>query len=345
MFRLLLVLVVFALLMAGCRFGPEPTVTPPRSASPTGTLTPAGDVLRINGVPVRRLVIPSADIGPLYALAGDTLFHMEKEEWAPIGNDRFTRRYLVDPEDLERVFRGRHRVCGASPPEPDVPMEVSEPFALAAIMAREDPRDAFVSAKYASLESLPEGARVGTSSLRRAAQIRRAFPKLEVLPLRGNVNTRLARLDEGRYDAIVLAAAGLKRLGLAGRIRAIVPPSLCLPAAGQGALGIETLATRDDLRAWLAPLGDARTAVEVHAERTVSRLLGGSCRVPLAAWCVTTPQGGLKLVARVAAEDGSAMVEAVAECAGADREAAGRIGEDAARSLREQGAARWLGSS
>lgn len=227
----------------------------------------------------------------------------------------------------------------------DVPMEVSEPFALAAIMAREDPRDAFVSAKYASLESLPEGARVGTSSLRRAAQIRRAFPKLEVLPLRGNVNTRLARLDEGRYDAIVLAAAGLKRLGLAGRIRAIVPPSLCLPAAGQGALGIETLATRDDLRAWLAPLGDVRTAVEVHAERTVSRLLGGSCRVPLAAWCVTTPQGGLKLVARVAAEDGSAMVEAVAECAGADREAAGRIGEDAARSLREQGAARWLGSS
>ena len=176
----------------------------------------------------------------------------------------------------------------------------------------------------------------------RAAQIRRA-PKLDAA-LRGGVNTRLARLDEGRYDAIA-AAAGLKRLGLAERIRAIVPPSLCLPAAGQGALGIETLATRDDLRAWLAPLDDARTAVEVHAERTVSRLLGGSCRVPLAAWCVTTPRGGLKLVSRVAAEDGSAMVEAVAECAGADREAAGRIGEDAARSLREQGAARWLGSS
>ncbi|KAA0219084.1 MAG: hydroxymethylbilane synthase [Lautropia sp.] len=227
----------------------------------------------------------------------------------------------------------------------DVPMEVAEPFALAAIMAREDPRDAFVSAGYASLESLPAGARLGTSSLRRAAQIRRAFPALELLPLRGNVNTRLARLDEGRYDAIVLAAAGLERLGLAERIRAIVPPTLCLPAAGQGALAIETLASRDDLHAWLAPLDHPATAVEVHAERTVSRLLGGSCRVPLAAWCVSTPQGGLRLVARVAAEDGSGMVEAVAESAHADHDAAEAIGRQAARSLQEQGAARWLGSS
>ncbi|RPH63217.1 MAG: hydroxymethylbilane synthase [Burkholderiales bacterium] len=227
----------------------------------------------------------------------------------------------------------------------DVPMDVADPFALAAIMAREDPRDAFVSGRYASLEDLPAGARVGTSSLRRAAQIRRAFQTLEVLPLRGNVNTRLARLDEGRYDAIVLAAAGLKRLGLASRIRAIVPPSLCLPAAGQGALAIETLAGRDDLQAWLAPLADARTAIEVHAERTVSRLLGGSCRVPLAAWCVSTPGGGLKLISRVAAADGSAMIEAVAECARADRDSARLIGEQAARSLRDQGAARWLGSS
>jgi len=227
----------------------------------------------------------------------------------------------------------------------DVPMEVAAPFALAAIMAREDPRDAFVSNAHGSLEALPAGARVGTSSLRRAAQIRRQFPALEVLPLRGNVNTRLARLDEGRYEAIVLAAAGLKRLGLAERIRAILPPSLCLPAAGQGALAIETLAGRVDLQAWLAPLADARTALEVHAERTVSRLLGGSCRVPLAAWCVSTPQGGLKLVSRVAAEDGSAMVEAVAESAQADLAAAERIGEEAARSLRGQGAARWLGSS
>ncbi|MCC7059363.1 MAG: hydroxymethylbilane synthase [Burkholderiaceae bacterium] len=227
----------------------------------------------------------------------------------------------------------------------DVPMELGEPFVLAAILAREDPRDAFVSNRHASLETLPPGARVGTSSLRRAAQIRRAFPSLELLPLRGNVNTRLARLDDGRYDAIILAAAGLKRLGFAARIRAIVPPSLSLPAAGQGALAIETLSARTELQHWLAPLADARTAVEVHAERTVSRLLGGSCRVPLAAWCVSTPQGGLKLVARVAAEDGSEMAEAIVESPQADYGAATGIGEQAAQSLRDQGADRWLASS
>jgi len=227
----------------------------------------------------------------------------------------------------------------------DVPMELGASFALAAIMAREDPRDAFVSNRYGSLEALPPGARVGTSSLRRAAQIRRAFPALEVLPLRGNVNTRLARLDEGRYDAILLAAAGLKRLGYAARIRAIVPPSLSLPAAGQGALAIETLAGRADLERWLAPLADRRTAVEVHAERTVSRLLGGSCRVPLAAWCVTTPEGGLKLIARVAAEDGIGLAEAVVETPQADLAAAAGLGEQAAQALRAQGADRWLVSS
>lgn len=121
-----LVLVVLALLAAGCRPGPDPTPTAPASASPTGTLTPAGVVLRIDGVPVRRVVIPSADIGPLFAIASDTLFLQEKENWTPVSTDRFIRRYLVDPEDLERVFRGRHRVCGSSPPEPDVPMEVSK---------------------------------------------------------------------------------------------------------------------------------------------------------------------------------------------------------------------------
>ena len=227
----------------------------------------------------------------------------------------------------------------------DVPMELPEPFALGAIMKREDPRDAFVSARWGSLEELPAGAKVGTSSLRRAAQIRHRFPGLEVLPLRGNVNTRLAKLDAGQYDAIILAAAGLKRLGLADRIRSIVPPSLSLPAAGQGALGIEILAARDDLARALAPLADARTTTEVHAERAVSRALGGSCRVPLAAFCVAEPGGPLKLVARVAAEDGSAMAEAVAEDSEHSVEAAERIGARAAQSLLEQGAARWLGSS
>lgn len=227
----------------------------------------------------------------------------------------------------------------------DVPMELGEPFALAAVLAREDPRDAFVSTRYASLGEMPAGARLGTSSLRRAAQIRNRFPALEVLPLRGNVVTRITRLDEGRYDAIVLAAAGLKRLGLAGRIRAIVEPTLSVPAAGQGALVIETLAARDDLARWLAPLADARTSIEVQAERTVSRLLGGSCRVPLAAWCVSTPSGGLKLVARVASEDGKSMVEAIVESEAGDGAAAIALGERAARSLLEQGAAQWLASS
>ena len=227
----------------------------------------------------------------------------------------------------------------------DVPMELAPQFALPVIMQREDPRDAFVSGRFPSLDALPAGARVGTSSLRRAAQIRHRYPGLEVLPLRGNVNTRLAKLDAGQYDAIILAAAGLKRLGLAERIRAIVPPELSLPAAGQGALGIETLAGRPDIEAWLAPLADPKTAAEVAAERAVSRVLGGSCRVPLAAWCVSEANGGLKLVARVAAEDGSAMVEAVERCPGADLASAERIGEGAARRLLEQGAAQWLGSS
>lgn len=227
----------------------------------------------------------------------------------------------------------------------DVPMDVAQPFALSAILKREDPRDAFVSSRYASLEALPAGARVGTSSLRRAAQVRRRFPGLQILPLRGNVNTRLAKLDDRQYDAIILAAAGLKRLGLADRIRAIVPPLLSLPAAGQGALGIETLADRPELAAWLAPLADSRTAVEVTAERAVSRILGGSCRVPLAAWCVTESDGGLKLVARVAAEDGSEMAEAIECSTQADFAAAEAIGARAAQQLLDQGAARWLGSS
>lgn len=227
----------------------------------------------------------------------------------------------------------------------DVPMELAPQFALPVVMKREDSRDAFVSGRFASLDALPAGARVGTSSLRRAAQIRHRYPGLEVLPLRGNVNTRLSKLDSGQYDAIILAAAGLKRLGMADRIRAIVPPELSLPAAGQGALGIETLSGRPELEAWLAPLADPKTAAEVAAERAVSRVLGGSCRVPLAAWCVSRAEGGLELVARVAAEDGSAMVEAVERCPQADRASAERIGELAARRLLEQGAAQWLGSS
>jgi hydroxymethylbilane synthase len=227
----------------------------------------------------------------------------------------------------------------------DVPMELGDAFALPIVMKREDPRDAFVSAHFESLELLPAGARVGTSSLRRASQIRFRFPLLQVLPLRGNVNTRLAKLDAGDYDAIILAAAGLKRLGLADRIRSMIPIDASLPAAGQGALGIETLADRPDLEAWLAPLADRRTHIEVSAERTVARRLGGNCRMPLAAYCVTDADGTLRLRARVGAEDGSGMSDTDLKSPQPHFEGAEQLGIRAAAALLEQGAGRWLGSS
>ncbi len=166
----------------------------------------------------------------------------------------------------------------------DVPMELPEGFSLAAIMSREDARDAFISNDYASLADLPAGAIVGTSSLRREAQLRAAYPSLKIEPLRGNLDTRLAKLDRGEYAAIILAAAGLKRLGLGDRIRAFIEPEFSLPAAGQGALGIEIRQNRSDMQAWLAPLNDDDAAFRVLAEREVSRKLGGSCEVPLAAY-------------------------------------------------------------
>lgn len=226
----------------------------------------------------------------------------------------------------------------------DVPMELPEGFELAAILKREDPRDAFVSPRHASLADLPVGARVGTSSLRRAAQLHAAQPSLHILPLRGNLDTRLGKLDRGEYDAIVLAAAGLKRLGLASRIRALIAPDHSLPAAGQGALGIEVLAERADVSAWLAPLADASTTLEVAAERAVSRALGGSCRVPLAAYC-TTEGGQLRLRALVASRDGARIARAQAERACADRAQAEALGEAVTRRLREQDAETILAES
>jgi len=225
----------------------------------------------------------------------------------------------------------------------DVPMEMPEQFVLAAVLHREDPRDAFVSNNFADLESLPPGARLGTSSLRRAAQIRSRFPHLEIRSLRGNVNTRLAKLDRDDHDAIVLAAAGLKRLGFAHRIRSIIAPEVSLPAAGQGALGIETGSDRPDVAQWLAPLVDAASTAQVSAERVVSRLLGGSCRVPLAAFCVPDGKSGLRLTARVAAEDGSEVLEAVALSDSDSVAAAEKIGAQVAQALIAQGAERWLG--
>ena len=178
----------------------------------------------------------------------------------------------------------------------DVPMELPEGFVLAAVLEREDPRDAWVSGRYPDLAALPAAAVIGTSSLRRMSQLRALRPDLRVEPLRGNLDTRLRKLDEGRYDAIVLAAAGLKRLGLAARIRGVFEPEQMVPAAGQGALGIEVRADAERrhpaLWAALQSLLDPRAWLAVHAERAVSRALGGSCSMPLAAHARWTGSGG-----------------------------------------------------
>jgi hydroxymethylbilane synthase len=165
----------------------------------------------------------------------------------------------------------------------DVPMSLPEGFALACVMEREDPRDAWVSPRYPTLDSLPQGARVGTSSLRRVTQLLALRPDLRIEPLRGNLDTRLRKLDDGEHDAIVLAAAGLKRLGLASRIAAFFDARTMVPAAGQGALGIEVRADDHALLKVLAPFTHAPTWLATHAERAVSRGLGGSCSMPLAA--------------------------------------------------------------
>jgi hydroxymethylbilane synthase len=195
----------------------------------------------------------------------------------------------------------------------DVPMDLPEGFELAAVLEREDPRDAFVSNQYASLAELPEGAVVGTSSLRRQALIAARYPTLVIKPLRGNLDTRLGKLDRGDYAAIILAAAGLKRLGLPERIRALLDPEHSLPAAGQGAMAIEIVSGRTDidLRAVLAPLNHAATAQAVTAERTVSKVFGGSCQIPLAAFA-TVDGAAMTLRAMVATPDGLRVATAQA---------------------------------
>ena len=220
----------------------------------------------------------------------------------------------------------------------DVPMQLPEGFALACVMQREDPRDAFVSPHYARLEDLPQGAVVGTSSLRRQVLLHALRPDLTIEPLRGNVNTRLRKLDEGQYAAIVLAAAGLKRLGLAERIRTTFEPAQMLPAAGQGALAIEVRSDRQDLLAALAPLADHSTWLTVTAERAVSRAMGGSCSMPLAAhgqW-----QGGhLQLAAAWGdLEGGTPLVRAQGEATISTLEQADALGLRVAAALQAAGA-------
>ena len=216
----------------------------------------------------------------------------------------------------------------------DLPAELPPGFAIAAILEREDPRDAFVSNQFKDLKDLPAGAVVGTSSLRRAAQILERHPRLEARLLRGNVETRLAKLDRGEYDAVILAVAGLLRLGLGSRIRARLDPDESLPVPGQGALGIECLAARKDVAALLAPFADLTATLCVRAERAVSRAFGGSCTIPLGAYAELKGKQ-LRLRALVAAADGRRVARA--DVAG-DAKQPEALGELAAEDLRRQGA-------
>ncbi|HUI99448.1 MAG TPA: hydroxymethylbilane synthase [Usitatibacter sp.] len=215
----------------------------------------------------------------------------------------------------------------------DVPMVLAPQFALATFGPREDPHDAFVSNRHASLESMPAGALVGTSSLRRESQLRRAFPRLRLRALRGNVNTRLAKLDSGEYDAIILAAAGLRRLGLEPRIRATLPEALALPAICQGILAVEYRRERADIAALLAPFEDAATAHAARAERAFGLVVEGSCEVPLGGIAHATGRS-LALEGFIALPDGTRFVRDRVEGEAAEAEA---LGASLGRRLLEAG--------
>lgn len=236
----------------------------------------------------------------------------------------------------EALLKGRADIAVHS--MKDLPMTLGREFALAAVSEREDPRDAFVSSRYADLSALPAGGRVGTSSLRRECQLRARHPGLRIEPLRGNVTTRLRKLDAGDYDAVILAAAGLKRLGLEDRITRLLPPAESLPAPGQGALGVECLARRTDLVETLAVLNHAATARCVAAERAFSRSLSGSCVVPLGAYAEAEGRD-LRLRGFVGAPDGSRVVSGELKGPARDPEA---LGVTLAKGLKAQGAGEIL---
>jgi hydroxymethylbilane synthase len=225
----------------------------------------------------------------------------------------------------------------------DVPMDMPDGFTLAAIGAREDPRDAFVSNHYLDLAGLPGGARVGTSSLRREAQLRERDRLLQVLPLRGNVNTRLRKLDEGQYEAIILAAAGLKRLGFGHRIASLLDPEESLPAVGQGALALECRADRADIIAALSPLADRETMLATTAERAFSRALAGSCHTPLAAYAVFR-HDELWLRGLLASRDGAEVMRGEKAAVAADAGAADALGLALADDFLARGAGRLCGA-
>jgi hydroxymethylbilane synthase len=223
----------------------------------------------------------------------------------------------------------------------DVPMEMPEGFTLAAISEREDPRDAFVSNRYLDLAALPGGARVGTSSLRREAQFRERDPLLVIAPLRGNVNTRLAKLDRGEYDAIVLAAAGLKRLGLAARISSLLDPEECLPAAGQGALALECRSDRNDIISALRPLADREATLATTAERAFARALSGTCHTPLAAYA-NFRHDELRLRGLLASQDGTDVMRGERSATVGDEAASDALGRALAADFLARGAARLV---
>lgn len=226
----------------------------------------------------------------------------------------------------------------------DVPMTLPDGFVLAAVLEREDPRDAFVSNRYADLDALPQGARVGTSSLRRVAQLAARRPDLVIEPLRGNLDTRLRKLDDGQFDAIVLAAAGLMRLGLESRIRARFDAAAMIPCAGQGALGIEVREDASALRAELAQLTHRPTWLAVQAERAVSRALGGSCSMPLAAFAHEAADGALQLDVALGHPDDPRrpLLRTQLRAAVADDAQALALGQAAADAIRVQAAAGYL---
>lgn len=240
-------------------------------------------------------------------------------------------------KELEVALEGGHAHLAVHSLK-DVPMELPDGFVLAAIMEREDPRDAFVSPRYANLAELPHGAVVGTSSLRRVVQLRALRPDLRIEPLRGNLDTRLGKLDAGQYDAIVLAAAGLKRLGLGERIRSVFEPEQMLPAAGQGALGIEIRTSQVELAAALGTLLHNPTWLAAHAERAVSRALGGSCSMPLAAFAAWQ---GSELVMSAAlghpTDPAVQLLRAEQRAAVTDTASAEALGLAVATQLRSQG--------
>ena len=221
----------------------------------------------------------------------------------------------------------------------DVPAELDPSFALAAVLPRADAADAFVSSRHNGLAALPAGARVGTSSLRRTAQLRALRPDLQIVDLRGNVNTRLARLDAGHYDAILLAAAGLERLGLATRIRARLAAPDWLPAPGQAAITVEVRAGDVRVAELLAPLEDADTRTAICAERALNAALGGSCTVPVGAWCVVGERG-LSLYGMVGDTASGRLLRAEADDAASAPE---RLGRTVAAALLAQGAGVLLG--